>query len=495
MLNPLHMNKKTTSSSISASLFCGMIVLGTSFIATAQNADKKKLIAALDAKTPVYNKISKDIWGFAEMGYQEEKSSALLQGQLEQAGFKIEKGVAEIPTAFVATYGSGKPVIAILAEYDALPGISQSENPFQETAGGKAGHGCGHNLFGTASVAAAIAVKDWMAQSGGKGTLKVMGCPAEEGGSGKVYMVRAGLFNDVDATLHWHPGNANSASISPWLANKSAKFRFKGISSHASAAPDKGRSALDGVEAMDNMVNMMREHIPSDTRIHYVITRGGEAPNVVPAFAEVYYYVRNPDMQVVKDVWARLVKAAEGAALGTGTTMDYEVIGGTYNMLANVPLSTVMDKNLRLVGGFTYTTEEKAFAEKIQATLQGTKQPPLASTAQIAPFTVEIKSSTGGASSDVGDVSWATPTAGLSTATFVPGSSGHSWQNVAAAGNTIGQKGMMVAAKTIALSAYDLFKTPEVLKAATKEFAERKGSEYKYEALLGDRKPALDYRK
>jgi len=471
------------------------LTLAISCATFAQNADKKKLISSLDSKSAAYSKISKDIWGYAEMGYQEEKSSALLQLELEQAGFKIEKGVADIPTAFVASYGSGKPVIAILAEYDALPGLSQTENPKQESAGGKAGHGCGHNLFGTASVAAAIAVKDWLAQTGGKGTLKVMGCPAEEGGSGKVYMVRAGLFNGVDATLHWHPGNSNSASIAPWLANKSAKFRFKGIAAHASASPEKGRSALDAVEAMDNMVNMMREHIPSDTRIHYVITRGGEAPNVVPAFAEVYYYVRNPEMQVVKDVWARLVKAAEGAALGTGTTMEYEVIGGTYNMLANVALSTVMDKNMRLVGGFSYTTEEKAFAEKIQSTFQGGKIPPLSTTASVEPFTVELTSSTGGASSDVGDVSWATPTAGVFTATFVPGSSGHSWQNVAAAGNTIGTKGMMIAAKTIALSAYDLFKTPEVLKAATKEFNDRKGPEYKYEALLGDRKPALDYRK
>jgi len=471
------------------------LALGISCTAFAQNAEKKKMIASLDSRAAEYSKISKDIWGFAEMGYQEEKSSALLQGQLEQAGFKVEKGVADIPTAFVATYGSGKPVIAILAEYDALPGLSQTENPMQESAGGKAGHGCGHNLFGTASVAAAIAVKDWMAQSGGKGTLKVMGCPAEEGGSGKVYMVRAGLFNDVDATLHWHPGNSNTASISPWLANKSAKFRFKGISAHAAAAPEKGRSALDAVEAMDYMVNMMREHIPSDTRVHYVITRGGEAPNVVPAFAEVYYYVRNPDMQVVKDVWGRLVKAAEGAALGTGTKMEYEVIGGTYNMLANVALSTVMDKNMRLVGGFSYTTEEKAFAEKIQSTFQGGKGPSLATTATVEPFTVELKNAAGGASSDVGDVSWATPTAGISTATFVPGSSGHSWQNVAAAGNTIGTKGMMIAAKTIALSAYDLFKSPEVLQAATKEFGERKGPDYKYEAMLGDRKPALDYRK
>jgi len=471
------------------------MAIGLSCSVMAQNADKKKILASLTSRQAEYGKIAKDIWGYAEMGYQEEKSSALLQAELEKSGFKVTKGVADIPTAFLATYGSGKPVIAILAEYDALPGLSQSANPVQESAGGKAGHGCGHNLFGTASTAAAIAVKEWMQQSGAKGTLKIMGCPAEEGGSGKVYMVRAGLFDDVDATLNWHPGNANSAAFHPSLANTNGKFRFKGISSHASGAPEKGRSALDAVESMDFMVNMMREHVPSDTRIHYVITRGGEAPNVVPAFAEVYYYVRNPDKQVVKDVWARVIKAAEGAALGTETKMEYEVIGGTYNLLANETLSKVMDANLRLVGGFTYTPEEKVFAEKIQTTFQGGKGPALSSTATIQPFEIEDSRASGGASSDVGDVSWATPTAGLSTATFVPGSAGHSWQNVAAAGNTIGAKGMMVAAKTIALSAYDLFNAPAVLQSATKEFQKRRGADFKYDAMLGNRKPALDYRK
>jgi len=462
-----------------------------------KNAAQSKIIASIEAKETDYAKIAHQIWEFAEPGYLEVKSSALLQEELKAAGFDVKAGVAGIPTAFVASYGAGGPVIGILAEYDALPGLSNTTDPEQKAlVNGAAGHGCGHNLFGTASVAAAIAVKDWLKSSGTKGTVRLFGCPAEEGGSGKVYMVRAGLFNDVDAVLHWHPGNANTASISPWLANKNAKFRFYGTAAHAAGSPDKGRSALDAVEAMDNMVNMMREHIPQETRIHYVITHGGEAPNVVPAFAEVYYYVRNPEMQNVKDIWERLVKTAEGAALGTGTTMKYELIGGVYNMLPNVTLSKIMHKNLTLVNGFTYTAEEKAFAQKIQATLVGnSKNAPLESaTATIQPFTISTESR-GAASSDVGDVSWTVPTAGISTATFIPGSSGHSWQNVAAAGSTIGEKGMIIAAKTIALSAYDLFKNPAAIAESKKELIKARGADYKYEAMLGDREPALDYRK
>jgi len=466
--------------------------------ASAQkNTDKDKIITSIQSKEASYDKIAHQIWEYAEPGYQEVKSSALLQEQLKSAGFEVKAGVADIPTAFVASYGSGQPVIAMLAESDTLPGLSNIAAPEQKAiiAGGS-GHGCGHNLLGTASLASAIAVKDWLKSSGMKGTIRLYGCPAEEGGSGKVYLVRAGLFDDVNAVLSWHPGNENSASITPWMANKSTKFRFYGVASHASAAPEKGRSALDAVEAMDNMVNMMREHIPSDTRIHYVITHGGEAPNVVPAFAEVYYYVRNPQMQMVKEIWDRVVKAAEGAALGTGTRMDYEVIGGTYNMLSNVTLSKVMDSNLRLVQGFKYSAEEKLFAEKIQSTLIGfaPKTSTEEATATVQPFTISTDAS-GGASSDVGDVSWKTPTAGIITATFVPGSGGHSWQNVAAASGSIGEKGMLVAAKAMALSAYDLYKNPALVQQANKELADKRGTGFKYEAMLGNRKPALDYRK
>jgi len=465
-------------------------------LAGAQNKDKKAIAAYLDQQTPAYTDIAKKIWGYAEVGYQEEKSSALLQSTLQQEGFTVKAGIAGIPTAFVASYGSGQPVIGILAEYDALPGLSQVAEPQQKAIQeGGAGHGCGHNLFGTASVAAAISVKNWLKDHNGKGTIRVYGCPAEEGGSGKVYMVREGMFDDVSAVLHWHPGNDNAATIYPWLSNKNAKFRFYGVAAHAAGSPDKGRSALDGVEAMDYMVNMMREHIPQETRIHYVITKGGDAPNVVPAFAEVYYYVRHPDMQVVKDVWARLVKAAEGAALGTGTRMNYEVIGGVYNMLPNETLSKIMDSNLRQVGGFTYTSAEREFAKKIQSTLIDTSKLPNldTATATIQPFISDKHDAIG--SSDVADVSWVTPTAGITTATFVPGSSGHSWQNVAAAGSSIGAKGMMVAAKTMAFTAYDLFNNPLALETAKAELKKRQGPSFKYEAMLGNRAPALDYRK
>lgn len=336
-------------------LITSSLILGCLIESLAQ-AEKESIITSLEKQQSIYADLAKKIWELAEVGYQEVKSSALLQDQLKEAGFQITAGVAEIPTAFTATYGSGKPVIGILAEFDALPGLSQVAIPEQkELKPAGAGHGCGHNLFGAGSVAAAIAVKDWLKNSGTKGTIRVYGTPAEEGGSGKVYMVREGLFKDVEVVLHWHPGDRNVANASSSLANKSGKFRFHGIAAHAAAAPERGRSALDGVEAMNYMVNMMREHIPSDTRIHYVITKGGEAPNVVPAFAEVYYYVRHYNMNTVKEIWERVVKAAQGAALGSGLTMNVEVTGGVYNVLPNETLAKLMYNNLKTVGELVTT--------------------------------------------------------------------------------------------------------------------------------------------
>jgi aminobenzoyl-glutamate utilization protein B len=454
--------------------------------------NKQDVLKSIDAKGDQYSDIAHRIWEFAEVGYQEVKSSELLQETLTQAGFKMEKGVAGIPTAFVATYGTGKPVIAILAEFDALPGVSQDAVPeVKQVQGRPAGHACGHHLFGTASSAAAIAVKDWMVATKKQGTIRVYGTPAEEGGSGKVYMVREGLFSDVDIVLHWHPGAANSASFGSSLANKSGKFRFRGIASHAAASPDRGRSALDAVEAMNNMVNMMREHVPEDTRIHYVITRGGEAPNVVPAYAEVYYYVRHPDRDQVVTIWDRVVKAAEGAALGTETKMEFEVTGGVYNLLANEILSKALDNNMRIIGGYKYNEQEKDFAEKIQKTFT-TTPPKLESTNVIEPFGVDDED---GGSTDVGDVSWVVPTAGITTATWVPGTSAHSWQAVAAGGTSIGSKGMMLAAKALAGTLVDLFEQPMLIEQAKKEFNTRRPAGFKYDALVGNRKPALDYRK
>jgi aminobenzoyl-glutamate utilization protein B len=460
----------------------------------AQTDDKqvnKILKNALDKKMDHYAEVAHQIWEFAEVGYQEIQSTELLQAQLQAAGFSVENGVAGIPTAFVASYGSGQPVIGILAEFDALPGVSQAAVPMrQEREEVNAGHACGHHLFGTASSAAAIAIKDWLVTSGTSGTIRVYGTPAEEGGAGKVYMVREGLMDDVDAILHWHPGNENSADASSSLANKSGKFRFYGKASHASSAPDQGRSALDGVEAMNMMVNMMREHIPMESRIHYVITRGGEAPNVVPAYAEVYYYVRHPEAAVSGALFDRVVKAAEGAAIGTGTKMEYEVIHGIYNLLPNVTLAEKMYENLKKVGGFTYTEEEKSFAEKIHTTLGDPKAVTVAN--EIKPFEVRLRGT--GGSTDVGDVSWVAPTAGLRTATWVPGTPAHSWQAVAAGGTSIGHKGMMVAAKTLTLTAIDIFKDPSLAEKAKKELNERRGKNFEYKPLLGDREPPLDYR-
>lgn len=458
---------------------------------SAQQADERtRLLASLDARAPAYAEVAQKIWGFAEVGFQEIQSSALLQQQLSAAGFAVKAGVAEMPTAFVASYGSGHPIIGFVGEFDALPGLSQDavpeRRPRQE---GAAGHGCGHHLFGTASTAAAIAVKEWLASSGRTGTVRFYGTPAEEGGSGKVYMVRAGLFDDVDAVVSWHPGDHNEATPSSTLANITAKFRFHGVSAHAAAAPDKGRSALDALEAMTHMVNLMREHVPERTRIHYVITRGGAAPNVVPDFAELYLYARLDDMTVLDAIWERIIDASKGAALGTGTTVDHEITGAVYNVLPNETLSSIMTRNLERVGGVTYSPEEGAFAEKIRTTLTPPLLP-LGSEAQV----ITTRGSLGSASTDMGDVSWCVPTVQLTAATWVPGTPAHSWQAVAAGGTSIGAKGMMVAAKTMALTALDLFLDPSNLQAARAEFKKRTEG-FLYRTRLGDRKPALDYRK
>jgi aminobenzoyl-glutamate utilization protein B len=438
-----------------------------------------------------YKDIAQQIWEFSELGYKETKSAAMLQGLLAKEGFRVEAGVAGIPTAFIASFGSGSPVIAILAEYDALPGLTQEAIPEKKAAAGRqSGHGCGHHLFGTASVAAGIELKRQMEKHNWKGTIKVFGCPAEEGGSGKVFMVRDGLFDGVDIALHWHPGNENRVALDGALANKSAKFRFYGRSAHAASAPEQGRSSLDGVEAMNHMVNMMREHVPASARMHYVITSGGKAPNVVPDFAEVYYYVRHPDKEEVESIFERVVKAAEGAAIGTGTSMKYEIIGGTHDLLINQTLAADMHRNLMLAGGVKYSKEEFSFAEKIQSTLT-VKGPPIGEAAEVKALRMPDVSSPG--STDVGDVSYKVPTVGFSTATWVPGTPAHSWQAVACGGTEIGTKGMMAAAKALTGIGIDLLNNPSMIEKAKNEFKISLG-EYKYKALLGDRKPALDYR-
>ena len=449
------------------------------------------MLAGIDASSAHYADVARRIWEFAEVGYQEVKSSALLQSELKSAGFTVTAGVAGEPTAFVAEYGSGEPVIALLGEFDALPGLSQDTVPVRRPLRvGGAGHGCGHHLFGTGSVAAAVALQRWMRETGVKGTLRVVGTPAEEGGSGKVFMVRDGVFDDVDAAIAWHPGSSNSVYGESSTANISGKFRFHGVAAHAAGSPERGRSALDAVEAMDVMTNMLREHVPQDTRIHYVITKGGMAPNVVPDDAEVYYYARHPDLQVTKDVWRRIEDAAKGAALGTGTTYEVSIIGAVYSYLPNATLARVQQRALEAVGGFELSAAERDFAHRLQQS-DGFPAVPLEATARVRPLTLGAHTH---ASTDVGDVSWVVPTVQVYTATWVPGTAAHSWQATAAGGTSIGTKGMLVAVKSMALAAAELFSSPATVAAAKAELAEKRGPDFRYETVLAGRKPPLDYR-
>jgi len=315
----------------------------------------------------------------------------------------------------------------------------------------------------------------------------VYATPAEEGVAGKSYMVREGLPSDIDVALHWHAGDRNAVTNEPTLANKSAKFRFSGVTAYAAAAPERGRSALDGVEAMNFMANLMREHVPEDARLHYIVTRGGDAPNVVPEFAEVFYYVRHRNPMVMAEIFDRLVAVSEAAALGTGTTVKHEVIHGAYSLLPNDVLATAVDVNLRRVGGLTYDATEQAFAEKLFATL-GKTDVALGSEREVQPIGRRL----GMGSTDVGDVSWVVPTIGFRTATWVPGTPAHSWQAVAAGGMSIGLKGMENASKILALTATELFTQPELITRARAEFEQWRGAGFEYRSAVGDRAPPLD---
>ncbi|MBI2825955.1 MAG: amidohydrolase [Planctomycetia bacterium] len=463
-----------------------VLILGTGVC----RADKAALAAAVEARAEPTWQAAQKIWEWAEPGYQETKSAALLAEMLESAGFRVQRGVAAIPTAFTATRGSGKPVIGILGEYDALPGLSQQAVPEQSPREpGGYGQGCGHHLFGTASAAAAIVVAEQLSRDKLSGTVRYYGCPAEEGGAAKVFMVRDGLFNDCDVVLHWHPSSRNAAGDPTCLARVAAKFRFAGTSAHAAASPDQGRSSLDAVELTAHASELLREHTPENTRIHHVITAGGGAPNVVPDFAEVYFYVRHPKSEVAKTVYDRLVKCAQAGALATETRLTIDYLGGTCELVPNETLSRATLKNLRELNDLSFTPEEQQFAARIANTLA--KSAP--------PETIrEVTDSRGGqnkGSTDVGDVSWVVPTTGFSTVCWVPGTPGHSWQATAAGGTTIGRKGMLLAAKVLAATAYDLATQPELIAAAKEEHKNRVGKEAYHTLLAPDQKPPLDYRK
>ena len=344
-------------------------------------------------------------------------------------------------------------------------------------------------MFGAGSAWASVAIKEWLEANNQSGTIRFYGTPAEEGGSGKVYMAREGAFDDVDVVLHWHPGSVNHASPRTSNANKSAKFRFKGISAHAAGAPDKGRSALDGVESMNMMVNLMREHVPQESRIHYVITKGGLAPNVIPDEAEVYYYVRHPKEKFVEELFNRVVKAAEGAALGTDTQMSYEVMHGNYSLMPNDALQKIMHKELSELGGISYTKEENEYAKQLHGTLLDPKSK-VGDQENISPY----RPRHGYGSTDVGDVLAGTDCRSERIATWVPGTPAHSWQAVAAGGTTIGLKGTKLASQVLARTAIAIYLDPSIAEDAKDELKDRVGKNFNYFPLLGNRKPPLDYR-
>ena len=453
-------------------------------------ADKNTILQSMDTRAAHYGDVSRKIWEFAELGFKETKSAALLQSELRTAGFTLAENLAGMPTAFTAAWGQGKPVIAIMGEYDALPGLSQDTAPERKPlVVGGSGHGCGHNLLGTASLFAAVTLKDWLAANKIPGTIRFYGTPAEEGGDGKLYMIRAGLFQDVDTVLSWHPADYNGAVLKSSLAMISAKFRFYGKPAHASAAPEAGRSALDGLMIAANAIEFLREHVPESTRIHYIVTNGGSAPNIVPDYAELFLYARHPSMPTLDGLWERVIKCAQAGALASETRMEMELINSSYNTLPNDALAALVDKNMRLVGGVAYTPEEQAFAETIRKTLPDLARP-LGSQETIEPPT-EGK---GPASTDAGDVSWTVPMAQIETATFVPGVPPHTWQSAACAGMSIGRKGMVVAAKALVLTAIDLFTDPRQVAAARASFEKRRaGFEYRSRIPAGQ-KPPLNYR-
>ena len=464
------------------------------FAETEMYPEKKTAVDWLDANKGRLIKLSDAIWSYAELGWREFKSSKAHQDFLQENGFKVQT-VPGLATAFVATYGSGSPVIGILGEFDSVAMSSQKAGvPFQDPLAAIGdevgpGHGCGHNLYGTGSFAAAVAIAKAMDRYGLKGTVKAFGTPAEEILEGKIYMAREGVFDDCDVILSWHPGSSNRIGASSNLALISVKFSFTGKTAHAGTSPDKGRSALDAVMIMDVAANYVREHMIEGDRIQGVVTKGGMQPNVVPDFAEIWYFLRSPDVPEGRDLLKRITNCAKAGAIATDTEMKREILTGTWDVLPNLRLAQLGWDNLDLLGIPEWTSEEVAFAKALQKNM-GTPEVGLATTVNPRPTGVGAK---GRYSSDRGDISWIAPSISYRVATGVPGTTGHSWSAVSAYGSSIAYKGMLKVAQLLAVSALDLFTHPEILNEATAEFKERSKG-VRYETLLDpDSKPSLDY--
>ena len=432
--------------------------------------------AWIAAQADTLRAVNARIWNHPEVGLQERRAADELVTLLERHGFRVQRGVAGMPTAFVATAGSGRPIVGILAEYDALPGTSQAASPDRRRRETEpendAGHACGHSVFGTASAGAAAAAWDVAQAAGISGTIRVYGTPAEETGIGKVYMARAGLFDDLDAAFHWHAGDKTRVGFATSKTVISVKYRFEGTSAHSSMSPEAGRSALDAVELMNVGVNFLREHLPEDARIHYVITDGGGQPNVVPPTAEVWYYLRADRHTDAERMLERVRNIAQGAALMTATTTHERIDSDAFELLPNEPLSKLLQRHLERIGPPQFDAAEREFAARTQVDLEETQARPLAEEVDPLPDTPwHIRAST-----DVGNVSWAVPTGGINVACYTWGAPGHSWQVVACTGMSIGEKGMLVAARTLAGATLELLASPALVVEARRDFEKRRAA-------------------
>ncbi len=473
-------------------IFCTVLFACLFIAAQAQEnktvpANKQSVLNSIIKQEKELITLSDQVWSFAEIAMKEYQSAKVISAYAEQKGFKVTRNIADIPTAFIAEYGSGKPIIGILGEFDALPGLSQKAIPSKEALNaGAAGHGCGHNMFGAASLGAAVAVKELIASGKLKGTVRFYGTPAEEDLAGKVYMARAGVFNDLDVCVDWHPDYENKANMQSSQAIVSYTVKFKGKSAHAAADPWNGKSALDAAELFNIGMNFMREHVKPSVRIHYVYKQAGNVPNVIPDEASVWIWIRDSKRNGVAEVEERMKEVAKGAAQMTRTDVSFEMENGLYELLVNETGAKTLHKNMQIVGPITYSAEEKAFADQI---MKAYGAEALGIDGSIKPLE-ETKADPSGGSTDVGDISYIVPEITLNAATAPYKSPWHSWVVVASGGMSIGHKGMLFAAKSLGTTMVDLFENETLRKEIRAEFEKRKGNEV-WEAMLPDGPPPV----
>lgn len=468
-------------------LFLLATTIGTSISAQDLSENKRHILKSVEKHEAKLIEISDAIWASAEIAFEENQSSDLLADYAEENGFKVDRGVAGMPTAFVATYGSGKPVISVLGEFDALPGISQKAVPTKSPLKiGAAGHGCGHNLFGAASLGSAIAVKELIENGNIEGTIKFLGTPAEEKFFGKLWMAEAGLWDDVDVNMSWHPAAEMKADVQSSLALVDFIVEFYGQAAHASADPWNGRSASDALELYTTGINYYREHIQPTVRMHYHIQDGGQVVNVVPDYSKLWVRVRNTDRKGMMPVYEQVMKMAEGAAIMANVEYKVSLVSGLYEVLVNRRGGEIMQQNLELLGPIEYSEEEVAFGKMIQ---EETGKPQVGMDSEIKPLEA-TKEHPGGGSTDVGDVSWNVANINLGVTTAPKDTPWHSWAVVACGGMSIGHKGMTYASKALAFTMIDLFEDPKKVEEVKAEYKERKG-DHIYKAMIPEGPPPI----